>query len=76
MSRYRFGGINISPANFTSMKKNPPNLHLLTLAGKLLSQFWRKLALHYFPVDCFGGTQFGGDGKTILADTVYGVYDG
>jgi hypothetical protein len=23
VSRCRFGGINISPANFTSMKKNP-----------------------------------------------------
>ncbi len=34
-----------------------------------LSQIRRELALHYFPVDCFGGIQFGGDGKTILTDS-------
>ncbi len=33
------------------------------------SQIWRELALHYFPVDYFGGIQFGGDGKTILTDS-------
>ncbi len=34
VSRCRFGGINISIVNFTSMKKIAPNLHLLTLIVK------------------------------------------
>jgi hypothetical protein len=34
-----------------------------------LSQIWLELALHYFPVDCFGGSRFGGDGQTIFMDS-------
>ena len=62
VSRCRFGRINISPANFTSMKKKiPPNLHLLTLivlAGSFiklwpekkvqLSGHWLECLLHTF----------------------------
>ncbi len=32
-------------------------------------QIRRELALHYFLVDCFGGSQFGGDGQTIFTDS-------
>ncbi len=34
-----------------------------------LSQIWRELVLHYFPVYCFGGIRFGGDGQTIFMDS-------
>ncbi len=37
---------------------------VMTFRG--LSQIRQELALHYFPVDCFGGIQFGGDGQTIF----------
>jgi hypothetical protein len=32
-------------------------------------QIMQELALHYFPADCFGGSQFGGDGQTIFMDS-------
>jgi hypothetical protein len=28
-----------------------------------------ELALNYFPVDCFGSSQFGGDEQTIFTDS-------
>ena len=63
-SRCRFGRINISPANVTSMKKKiPPNLHLLTLIvlvgsfiklwpekKKFQSSVWRVVLLCQFSV--------------------------
>jgi hypothetical protein len=33
------------------------------------SKTWRELTLHYFLVDCFGGSQFGGEGQTIFTDS-------
>ncbi len=54
VSRCRFGGINISPANFTSMKKKiPPNLHLLTLIVKKCS--WRCSAMVSMSLAFFSG---------------------
>jgi hypothetical protein len=38
----------------------------IVMTFRQLSQIWRELALHYIPVDCFGGIQFGGDGQTIF----------
>jgi hypothetical protein len=51
----------------------PPNKMVesgqIVMTFRQLSQIWRELALHYFPVDCFGGFQFDGDGQTILMDS-------
>jgi hypothetical protein len=41
----------------------------IAMTFRRLSQIWRDLALHYFPVDCFGGSQFGGGGQTIFTDS-------
>ncbi len=41
----------------------------IVVTFRQLSQIWQELALHYFPVDCFGGIQFGGDGQTIFPDS-------
>ncbi len=30
---------------------------------------WQELALNCFPVDCFGGSGFGGDGQTIFTNS-------
>jgi hypothetical protein len=51
----------------------PPNKMVefgqIVMTFRRLSQIWWELALHYFPVDCFGGIQYDGDGKTILTDS-------
>ncbi len=43
----------------------------IVMTFRQLSQIWWELALHYFPVDCFGGIQFGGDGQTIFTTAGY-----
>jgi hypothetical protein len=32
----------------------------------ILSENWRELAVHYFWVECFGGSQLGGDGQIVM----------
>jgi hypothetical protein len=41
----------------------------IVMTFRQLSQIWWELALHYFPVDCFGGTRFGGDRQTIFMES-------
>ncbi len=48
----------------------PPNKMVefgqIVMTFRRLSLIWWELALYYFPVDCFGGIRFDGDGQTIF----------